>query len=264
MKCDKCGDNATDGVECSYCQCFYHFACAGIAETSYRKMGAEKKASWRSVKCRTLTKTDPSISDILQELKNLREEIGLETRLLTFENRITTLETKVFGLEFDLEESKKLISTLQEENQSRVQHNRMNNLEISGIPFTKGENLNNLMFTLSTKAGISLNVKDLDSIHRVRRFETKSHIGGIGNKTASTESRLPAIIVKFTRRIVKDQLLAGCACAPRHKHRRHRPEQSRQHYLRQRPPYTIKQTFTAAGTSTQSRYELLIPLDKGL
>ncbi|KAL4714245.1 hypothetical protein ACJJTC_009597 [Scirpophaga incertulas] len=203
MKCDKCGDNATDGVECSYCQCFYHFGCAGIAEICYRKMGAEKKASWRCVKCRTLTKTDPSISDILQELKNLREEIGeiksfktefqtlkteinsvsekisildskwegLETRLLTFENRRTTLETKVFGLE--------------------------------------GENLNNLMFTLSTKAGISLNEKDLDSIHRVRRFETKSHIGGIGNKTASTESRPPAIIVKFTRRIVKDQLFAA-------------------------------------------------------
>lgn len=83
------------------------------------------------------------------------------------------LETKVQGYEAELNDMKRITSTLQQESQSKDQFHRMNNAEISGIPFIKGENLNNLLFSIASKVGITLNERDIDSFHRVHRFEKK-------------------------------------------------------------------------------------------
>ncbi|KAL4705944.1 hypothetical protein ACJJTC_018782 [Scirpophaga incertulas] len=81
----------------------------------------------------------------------------------------------------------------------------LNNLEISGIPISKGENLNTILHTVCNKVGFTLKETDIDTIHRVRRFSS-------GNDAKQRDSRPPAIIVSFTQRRRKDELLA---CVPR-------------------------------------------------
>ncbi|KAL4719471.1 hypothetical protein ACJJTC_012088 [Scirpophaga incertulas] len=239
MNCKRCAELITDGVECSGCDEHFHFGpCSGLNETTYRTMGSKRKAAWRCSQCRV--SVSPNTSDIstkiLEELKNFRAEnksefisvkadiqntsVGvqdlqskwneLQTRFSNLEDRVNTLENSsslTLKLRSDLDAAKEVITTLQEENNTRDQYARMNNLEISGVPFVKNENLNTILHSVCNKVGISLDISTVDSIHRVRRFVNKP--GDAAVQGAATSERPPAIIVKFTRRSCKDQLLAA-------------------------------------------------------
>ncbi|KAG7310500.1 hypothetical protein JYU34_003287 [Plutella xylostella] len=238
MICSKCKDVVTDAVVCGVCHGTLHFNCAGVAETSYRRMGAEKKAAWRCIACRsapaqpaTSTLAEmPAITELISEIKAFRAEftavkadissasIGIqnlntkwnemESRFSNLEDRLVIMETKmatVSKLELDLKTANETINKLQIENNSRDQYARMNNLEISGVPVNKGENLINILHSICAKVGITMQDSDLDSIHRVRRFPS----GGAAGGAERPDARPPSIIVRFTRRRAKDQLLAG-------------------------------------------------------
>ncbi|CAB3254194.1 unnamed protein product [Arctia plantaginis] len=132
----------------------------------------------------------------------------METRFSSLEDRLVILENKnptIASLEADLCDAQQHISTLQNENNIRDQFARMNDVEISGIPITNGENLFNILHSISAKVGLTLEDRDLDSIQRVRRLERRE--GAPGSTTL--DSRVPAIVVKFSRRLVKDQLLSS-------------------------------------------------------
>lgn len=267
MICPKCRQIVTDAVICTACKGNYHFACAGLAETTYRKMPTERKASWRCIPCRTgvgspvpgedrtsqrsLQKpadsvvTDVSadlqhgIATVLGEIKELRGDLAsvksdlaackngiqnieikfneMESRVSLAEDRLTQVEKKtdlVGKLQADLNSATAAISTLQQENDAREQYSRMNNVEISGLPFTKGENLVNILHDIYTVVGLTFKSEHIDCIHRVRRFQVAGSVRGGGNgdhndRDRSSDVRAPAIIVKFTRRIYKDELLSA-------------------------------------------------------
>ncbi|KAJ2941372.1 hypothetical protein O0L34_g3575 [Tuta absoluta] len=80
----------------------------------------------------------------------------------------------------------------------------MNNLEISGVPATKGENLMNLLHTLCVKIGVTLTPYDVDRIHRVRKYPTKQSEG----KPADYD--IPNIVIRFARRRPLNEVLAAC------------------------------------------------------
>lgn len=242
MNCIICKDTVTDSVKCSQCKGNLHFGCAGLAESSYRRMGADKKASWRCGPCRNseFSPSAPTILEVLQEVKQLRSEFQeikqlrtdistvktdiqnasslieklnlkwneMEPRFSDVEDRLAILEKKVSTiskLQSDLDAANDTISNLKHENKQQNQFLRMNNVEISGVVFTKGENLASILQSIFLKVGLSFDMSVVDSIHRVRRFETSANKQANGNEN----TRPPAIIVKFTRRLCKDQLLSA-------------------------------------------------------
>ncbi|XP_061721106.1 uncharacterized protein LOC133527926 [Cydia pomonella] len=101
-----------------------------------------------------------------------------------------------------LTEANETITKLIKENNTSKQFSLMNNLEISGIPFNKGENLLSILRNICVKVGFTLQDSDVDSIHRVRRYQNAE------NGTQKT-LRPPAIIVRFTQRKRKDELLSA-------------------------------------------------------
>ena len=96
----------------------------------------------------------------------------------------------------------KTIEALQIENNAAKQFSFLNNIEISGVPFSKGENLNTILRNICSRVGFTLSDSDVNTIHRVRRFHSD-------NNNSEKLVRPPAIIVHFTRRIRKDELLAA-------------------------------------------------------
>ncbi|KAL4704360.1 hypothetical protein ACJJTC_010745 [Scirpophaga incertulas] len=194
VNCDMCGIAVTDHVKCGQCGNMLHFKCAGIAETTYRKLGPEKKANWRCLSCRNThsSNNDSALSEILLEIKALRKDFCL------LKSDFVTVKVDVRNIS---QEVKDLTSKWTFDGGTRDQLSRLNNLEISGIPISKGENLNTILHTVCNKAGFTLKETDIDTIHRVRRFSS-------GNDTKQRDSRPPAIIVSFTQRRRKDELLA--------------------------------------------------------
>lgn len=52
-KCAHCDNTVTDSAFCAGCKKHFGFCCASVTEAGYRKLGAERRAAWRCVKCKT-------------------------------------------------------------------------------------------------------------------------------------------------------------------------------------------------------------------
>ncbi|KAG7300810.1 hypothetical protein JYU34_015145 [Plutella xylostella] len=133
----------------------------------------------------------------------------METRFSDMEDRLIQVEAKLSSipkLQKQLDVANDEINTLKSENNNRDQYSRMNNLEISGVPYYKGENLFSIFKSICLKIGIEMSDSDIDTIHRVRRFDSGTTVG---DNSTGTRNRAPAIIVRFTRRMRKDEVLSG-------------------------------------------------------
>lgn len=122
------------------------------------------------------------------------------------EGRLISVEEKVLGIspiQRDLNIAKETIVELQSANNLQDQLSRQNNLELSGVPSRGGENLNTILSDLCKKVGFILQDTDIDTIHRVRPF---FNTGSERNKEGL---RHPSIIIRFTQRRRKDQLIAA-------------------------------------------------------
>ncbi|VVC99826.1 unnamed protein product [Leptidea sinapis] len=103
----------------------------------------------------------------------------ITARFDNLDSRISTVETKI---QKDLTSANITNDELRRVNNEQDQHSRLNNVEISGVPVSN------------------------DNIHRVRRFVNPNISEG---QTQSSSSRPPAIIVRFSRRLRKDTLIAA-------------------------------------------------------
>lgn len=79
--CGICDGRLTDGAHCYACNIDMHYACGGVKEETYRKLGA-KKQQWRCNKCKQegrpiLQNIDPSegYTSLLEEIRKLSDKI---------------------------------------------------------------------------------------------------------------------------------------------------------------------------------------------
>ncbi|XP_073948959.1 uncharacterized protein [Choristoneura fumiferana] len=230
--CKKCGVVFVgDGdVNCSHCSGAYHFRCSGVQETTFKKMTADKRASWKCLQCRQSDGgIGDSFSELIKEIKGLKLQINsmhdgldqalqgivnieskltaMETRMDGFESRLTLTESKVErlqSLEADYKNLESQFAALKSNEDGRDQFCRMNNVEISGVPQKNGENLLTILRNIAVKVGFELRETDVDVIHRVRRFTTTA-----GDAGRAADPRPPAIVVRFCQRRRKDELVAA-------------------------------------------------------
>ncbi|KAJ8715224.1 hypothetical protein PYW08_005205 [Mythimna loreyi] len=100
------------------------------------------------------------------------------------------------------------VANLSDQLRVKEQQGRINNLEITGIPVTKGENLINIVHNIAKKINFPITTTDIDYIHRVRRFKAINSSVNTG-ESASNVTPIPNIIVKFTQRKRKSDMLAA-------------------------------------------------------
>lgn len=195
------------------CKEGYHTACAGVS-SEFANFSGKQGISWMCVRCRagSFVSSAPSHSstdlmEIKNELKLFRDEQrefgksvdfisgqfdALNVSIKRFEaalSRISELENKVTMLQTEN-------NTLRTELNSLQQHTRINNIEFTGIPEKKNENVQDLIIKLGDAAGFNIIADDIDACHRV------AHV--------NRDNRYPrAIIAKFVNRQKKSNLLAA-------------------------------------------------------
>lgn len=128
-----------------------------------------------------------------------------ELKFLEVKDRISLVEDNCAALSTipkNLTEANETIQHLLKENNNSKQFSLINNIEISGINFNKGENLLSILRELCLKVGFALQDSDVDMIQRVRRYQNL-------DKNTQENTRPPAIIVRFTQRKRKDELLSA-------------------------------------------------------
>ncbi|XP_047992793.1 uncharacterized protein LOC125231392 [Leguminivora glycinivorella] len=192
-------------------------------------MNNDKRNAWRCPVCRVTPQSpqvceEPALTltDLYDELKTSRTSIeskidGVEQQVIDLNNKWSSLESRLAGMEeristtedkmetlstlpSQIKDLQEQVACLKKENNERDQFGRQNNLEITGVPSRSGENLRTILNNICTKVGFVLDQSDIDCIHRIRVFSTEAKHQNL---------RPPSIIVRFTRRVRRDELLAA-------------------------------------------------------
>ena len=133
-----------------------------------------------------------TIPDIIRELQHSVkymsdsfEDLRKEIQSLTIEN---------MDIRKKLDETEGKLKTAENEIEELQQYTRRNNLEIHGIPETTNENTDDIVKKVAEAVDVEVLNSDIDISHRL---------------PTRNEQQQPAIIVRFTRRSIRNQLYAA-------------------------------------------------------
>lgn len=231
LKCSKCDDNFTDGVHCSACNKYQHFHCAGITEKGYRQLGSRKNV-WRCFICKQPPIPSPSpvpdsnyevllkeiksigaklmpLDSLVLEVQNLRADLSelktttkaTENTIKEFSLRFTKIESRLKLLENAKTEQASMKSQIEKivnDLNEKEQWDRMNNVELKGIPQNKNENLLDLVCSLGKKIQYPISKTQLNFATRVQTRDP---------------DHIKPVIVCFNNRYIKEDFIAAARAA---------------------------------------------------
>lgn len=228
MKCASCGNHFNDGVFCNGCKRDLDFGCALISEAGYRKLGSDRRGSWRCPQCRSTSPKPAAVPvtletvllelreqkellrrlpELVNDVKSIKDEITVlklacefnSAKLDEFESRIGTVENKVTSIQ----QSQNIISPeeltlLKKDNANREQWARLNNVEVKGVPIRSKENLFSVTESICTAVGYSFPRTQINYIARV-----------------PTHNNSKSIIISFINRYIKEEFVAAARAKKR-------------------------------------------------
>lgn len=225
FKCALCESDFNDGVQCTACLKNLDFACAGITEIGFRKLGPERRGIWRCGSCRVSppspTSSNVTLETIMLELRGMKQQLlclpGMVQDIRSIKEEVSELKTssqfisdKVDDLSQKLESAEVKIKAL-EKNQveldalrnkllaletgvvSAERRVRLNNVEVKGVPIKKDEDLYSVVNKIKLAVGYNFPNSQINYIARVplRNSADKS------------------IVVSFINRYVKEEFVSA-------------------------------------------------------
>lgn len=225
MKCASCDASINDGARCSCCNKDFGFCCAGISEQGYRKLGNDRRTTWKCLTCKRDGSPCPpkqiDLATIMDELREIKQNVlclpGLvndvstlktelaevkescnfsSDRLDTCFSRLIEVEKKLPELEAVQDRIQQLggeLSSLRKELGRNDQALRVSNVEIRGVPLRKDENLFSIVDRIGVVVGYRVDKAYINYIARVPIFDSKEK----------------SIVVGFTNRYIKEDFIAS-------------------------------------------------------
>lgn len=198
--CLKVVKTSDEGLQCDFCDAWYHAVCVGIDKEEFNKLLEDNESKWYCKKCdgkleefkkQQGNACSCNLEKVLERLSNIEKIVE---PLAKIANDYSQLQTKVIKLEADYEKLSKEVALIHKSNDIRDQYSRKNNLIISGVSESEGEDLKKMIVCM----GDSVNVK-CDGVLAAHRLpHPKVH----------KDKQIPRdIIVKFAAYEVKDALI---------------------------------------------------------
>lgn len=215
-----------DYAKCSACKGGFHYGCATVRESQFRKLSADARSSWRCPRCKCRSGSVTEIADSKAETESpeyqlmkravrevVDQEIGaLKTQMTDFVNymsqQFADLKIAMQEREKKVDECLSRMDTLTTENarltkenedlKMRMNHaeqySRMNCVEIRGVPEPRQENIMSTIGAVARAVNFNLEESMVDACHRLQ-----------GDQRHPTEPR--SIILKFVSRLQKDRFV---------------------------------------------------------
>lgn len=229
-KCGKCSKefvNSSEVVSCVECNVSFHPSCTRIKTVeAFKKMGS-RKSQWKCDSCKLETVSVSSrstdldsleVNPIVSAIDKLRDDMNRK-----LDDKFEQMQHGIAGVKVDISDIKSELLSLKVQNDSLCaeldklkvdnnnlradvslvnaqlhelqQYSRINNLLVSGIPVTQGENVYDVLKNLAEVLGTPYQRSDICTAHRL--------------KVRKTDSRPPSIVVRFVSRSVKCDWLAA-------------------------------------------------------
>lgn len=233
--CKLCSGRITTkspGLQCSGCRGNFHAKCAHISPATLDQLRADG-VFWKCSGCRGALDssvlfdddtTDASssanptnaqlyrlMSAIQSDLKNLSSKYDeiiksisfYGDKITDFECTLNSFGTKIKQVDSLVIENTKLRAELVnavDRLDHLEQYSRYNNLIISGVPEREGENLPDIVSSISSCIKSPIELSDIDAIHRLPQKQTLRN---------DNKSHTKAIIVKFVSRLTRDRVIGA-------------------------------------------------------
>lgn len=233
MNCFICNCFTNDGVQCSVCTHQLCFSCGGVSEAGYRKLGPDRRASWKCPQCKSspYSATSPkkplappadsaSIELVLTELRDMKRQIA---NLCTVVEEFKELKKEIS----ELRKSCEYASAKLDDYDAKLVHVDRKIGEISNLQIV-------VTSTQNTMTGLKAEVEAMEQWARLSNVEIRGVpfkkdenlfkvVESIG-KAAGYEiqrsqlnyiSRVPTyskdknIVVSFINRYVKEEFIAA-------------------------------------------------------
>ncbi|KAG7305873.1 hypothetical protein JYU34_008416 [Plutella xylostella] len=132
--------------------------------------------------------------------------------IVQFRQELTEMKGQLKELDYYKSEVKTLraeVSELRQVLEDKEQRHFLKDVEITGLTETNGENLTQVVNVLSNKLGVQLDPRDVDDVRRVaaRGGGGGGGSGGSGGAGAGAMERPRPVVLTFTRRAPRDQLI---------------------------------------------------------
>lgn len=231
MICFACECVTSDGVQCNSCKHYLCFSCGGITEIGYRKLGPDRRASWKCHQCKLPPTSDispinpgaatesASIGLVLSELRDVKRQLaGLcavvdeikelkkemselrescqysSAKLDDYEVKFARVDRKfgeISNLHDVVTSTQNSLTSLKGEVEVMEQWTRLSNVEIRGVPSKKDENLFSIVENIGKATGFQIQRSQINYISRV-----------------PTYSKDKNIVISFINRYVKEDFIA--------------------------------------------------------
>lgn len=225
-----CGDESD--LKCSVCDGVFHAKCAKVEVEGKKVLRSAK--DWKCKDCKLQSSRGSVVSaasgpssisrefkdfmvHVLDEFKNevFNELKSLRSELVDLTKSVQFVSDKLDASNLLMEDMKSQFSDLQRENlelkvsnaalssemcelrekvRNIEQYSRRNNVEVSGIPTTPGENVAELVRDVGSALGIEVKDSDVSAAHRVPAYR---------------KDRLPALIIQFHCRSMKNAWISS-------------------------------------------------------
>lgn len=136
-------------------------------------------------KLTTLSTSVNFLSDQFDSMNKLMQQINTE---------VTTAKNEIIKLKKDNVVLNDEVGTLKDRVRQLEQYTRKNNIEISGVPVTAGENISKILEDVGAAIGVEVHSNDISAAHRIPSFK---------------KDRSQSIIVQFTARVVKETWISN-------------------------------------------------------
>lgn len=140
--------------------------------------------------------------ELTTSVKALSDSIGAcREEMSELRAEFTEIKEKIQCFESQETEIKELREEVNDLRSQLIHRDRMqvlNNIEIAGVNEHNGENLNQIVSNIAVKLGVALDFKDVEYAVRAGRRSKEDN---------NTSSRPRSIIVRFTRRAPRDEML---------------------------------------------------------
>lgn len=212
-------------IKCTECSDVFHSGCTKIGtDENLRKMG-QRRANWRCDECsnkpnpvKTSETTSNAMagsndSDLMAFLKQFREETNanlqksfkrldeIDNKFKIITDQLETLKNENKKLHVDVESVKaennhlkQQISEITCDLRELQQYSKINNIEVSGVPVTPSESVEEIIEKLAHVLGVSYDVQHISAAHRL---------------APSRYAKWPAIVVQFVSRKHKNEWMAA-------------------------------------------------------
>ncbi|CAH2102543.1 unnamed protein product [Euphydryas editha] len=219
-KCNQCGKfvSSADSAKCVKCTSLLHRTGTEfeydneLFDETFLDANPENNNSV-TLLAQQITLLRVDLVSVSREMSSFRQDLAvLNTNVTEFnkrvdkiEMRISTLEEKCLTANKEVSDSRsnEIINQLRQELNDREQENLFNEISITGVPETNGENLTHITCLISKTLGVELQPNDVVNAER------------LGIRRGSEDKTHPrTLTMRLTRRALGDELLKA-ACVRR-------------------------------------------------